>query len=108
MLTPQKLFPNGDRGPGFSCLHNIVQSAIYDAEVRRNSCDYCRTLILRSQGICGVKEEQAVDGCPGAADGLPTDIWDIFIDMVDNQPSKSVTLVLYWRGFTERAAQWRR
>ena len=88
-------------------MYNTVQSAIYDAEVQRDSCDYCRTLILRPQGICGVEEKQAIDESPGAADGLSTDIWDIFIDMVDNQPSKSVTLILYWRGLTERAAQWR-
>ena len=104
MLTPQKLFPNGDCGPGFPCLRNIGQPGIHDAEVRQDSCDYCRTLIPRSQSVCGVEEEQAADGCPGAADGLPADIWDVFIDTVDKKPSKSVALVLGWRGFTERAA----
>jgi len=46
------------------------------------------------QGACGVEEKQTADGCPSIADGLQTDIWDVFIDVVDKQLSESVALVL--------------
>lgn len=89
------MFPNGNRGPSFPRLYNTVQSAIHDDEVRiaRIPTEHY-ALIPRSQGVRGVEDEQAADGGAGVPDGLPADIRDILVNMVDSYHSKLVTTVL--------------